>query len=200
MKKAEYVLVAIAALSAILDLMNVKAFNPVVVMSMSGLALFYMIKIYEPLIKEKGWTALLAGKSAMKMNSVDKVITVMKDVSVSVSIIGILFTLQLWPGSKIQLQVGLVALLCATVLMIVMFNKTQDKKYTVSLKRNVIYLIIGTAIYFTPEMTWVEAKYKDHPSYIEALKNAREHPQDEELQQIREQEYFKMKSEEGKGG
>lgn len=115
--------------------------------------------------------------------------TVLVGLTLAILVIGILFKMLFWEGADAILQVGLVGSFIAVAVGMSRYLKTKSPFYIGLFKRIIIYGGLGLVLFLIPEMTLVEMKHKDHPAYLEALRKAKENPDNEELwKQVQKEE------------
>ncbi|QCK16555.1 hypothetical protein [Mangrovivirga cuniculi] len=88
-----------------------------------------------------------------------------------------------------MLKVGLVILAIILIVALIKYFMTKSEFYSRVLKRALIWGALGlTTLLIQPEK-WLEIKYSDHPDYVSAVKNLREHPDDPEaLEKLKEEQ------------
>jgi hypothetical protein len=137
-----------------------------------------------------GW--LLMRDRATKVNRLG--ISIPAGLSLSIICSGIMFKLQYWPGSGVMLLAGttlLAAMMIATIAV-----RASDVSgdpglkgfYNGTLKRLVIYAVIGAMLFLTPSSALLKLQYRDDPEYLEHLLKLDEDPDNEEYR--REYEDF----------
>ena len=105
--------------------------------------------------------------------------------------IGILFTLQHWPGANITLITGLIVTLIVFVIALIRFFKSKNNYYKFIFKRIVIIGGFGLLLILLPELTIVKIQFRNHPNYIKTYEEYLKDPQNDELQEKLGVEYLK---------
>ncbi len=101
--------------------------------------------------------------------------------ALSITIIGLLFKFQSWPGALMNIMLGVFALTIAIIVGGIKYAKTKSNYYIEIFKRIAIYGGLGLAIILLPKTAWVEFKYRNYPNYINAYKESTANPTNEEL-------------------
>lgn len=101
--------------------------------------------------------------------------------SLSITLMGILFKIMQWPGASFNLIIGGTGISIVSVICIFKYITTKSSFYTKILSRNFIFGIIAFVLYITPQITWIEISYKNNPTIIEAYRNALDNPDKPEL-------------------
>jgi hypothetical protein len=177
MKKAEPILLIIAAISIIANLLLVKGSGTLLIVSLSGLSIYYFLAA-------KVW-------SKEALSSIDSFKKRLTGWGFSLMSIGVLFTLMIWPNSRVFLILGLISVLFATFFRF----KTPAGEAPVdnSLRtKSVIFILIGVTCLLIPKRTWIEHKFKDYPDYVNAWEQAQNDPRNPELRKKVADEYQEM--------
>ncbi|EJF10152.1 hypothetical protein [Pontibacter sp. BAB1700] len=191
MKKTEIVLGAIAVVALILNLLFVPGSSILTVISLSAISVLYMYLSF----------ALFNGvrlRYIFKKNSYKGISTmriigaVLTGLALSITLIGLLFKFQDWPGATINLGVGLFGLVIALIVGAVKYSKSKSDYYTKIFKRIAVYGGLGLIMLLLPKEAWLEFRYRNHPEYVKAVKKAMAESDNQELWDKAEEERQKM--------
>ncbi len=111
----------------------------------------------------------------------------------SITIMGILFKLNWWPGAATMLNCGLVGLVFLGLAYTFAYFREKSVTYLKILSRIAIYGAISIFFLAIPKMQIVAFKYHDYPDYIEAVKNVENDPSNLEYIQKEKEERAKIK-------
>jgi uncharacterized membrane protein len=137
-----------------------------------GFAFFNKIKIKE-IFKKSSYSDL----SALRVLG-----AIGAGTALSTICVGILFKLQRWPGSDINLLAGLILSLIVLIIAIIRFVKSKDLFYRQIFIRFSIIGIFGVLMYFTSTLSLVKIQYRQYPDYIKAYEEYSKNPTNIELQ------------------
>lgn len=115
--------------------------------------------------------------------------------ALSLTIIGLLFKFQSWPGAGVSLRAGLVGLIIAFIVGVMKYLKTKSDYYSRIFRRITVYGVLGLFFILLPKDTLLEFKYRNYPNYLESMKNAKAEPGNQELLNKVEEERKKMREE-----
>lgn len=158
MKRTEKILVILAVLGMMGQTANVAMLTPVVILSITGLALFYLVGTYFLLKTEES-----------EKRSTELTLGIATGVGLSFTLFGLLFSFQLWPGAFTTTMGGLFILVVCVVLVLrkLASNPIFTKNY---LQRALPVAAVALALNMGGSMLLVEMKYADHPQLVEAIK------------------------------
>ena len=105
--------------------------------------------------------------------------------------IGLVFKLMSWPGANIIIYIGLGSLLIVAAVAIFYFSKTKNSFYKPLLGRFAIYGIIAFVFLIASKKVLFDYRFRNHPEYLQALKNSIADPTNKNLQEIMDNEYVK---------
>jgi hypothetical protein len=193
MKKAELILVLLTILAIILDLFQVPAAAPLTVVLLSSLATLYMYLGFA-LFNDIRLRNIFRKESYKAVRKERILGAIGAGFVLSLTIIGLLFKIQIWPGGKFNLIVGLTGLLIVSVVALSKYAKNRSPYYQRILLRVALFGSLGLAMLLIPESGWINFKYRNHPGYAAALNNALANPSNDELWDKVEAERVKMKS------
>ncbi len=180
MKKAEIIIANLALIALVLNLMLIPGSGMLTVLSFSILAVMYF---YFGLVIFNDVTV----KEVLKIRSISELIAlrnigaVATGAALALTIIGLMFKIQLWPGANINLSLGLFGLAVVTILGAIKYSKSKSNYYTKIFSRVAIIGGLGLIVFLLPETSLVEFQYRNHPAYVEAYKKAMANPNNKEL-------------------
>ncbi len=105
--------------------------------------------------------------------------------------LGILFKLQHWPGSNINLLAGLVTTMIVLIIALIKYYKCKDNYYKRIFKRIAIIGGLGLLLTVLPELTLEKIQFHNHPDYIKAYEKHLNNPESKELKEKLDLEYKK---------
>jgi hypothetical protein len=194
MKKAEIILGAIALTALVLNLLFAPSGSIITVLSLSILSVLYMYLSFALFngIRLRHIFKKDAYKGVGTMRIIGAILT---GVALAATIVGLLFKFQSWPGATINLSVGLIGLAIALIVCSIKYSKTKSDYYTTIFKRIAVYGGLGIIFLILPKEIWLELKYRNHPGYVNALKDSMANPNNQELWDKVEKECQKMNEE-----
>lgn len=194
MKKTEIILAILAIAALICNLNLVPGGSALTVLTLSALAILYMYFSFALFnnvslrnVSKKG---TFAGLGKLRIIG-----AAASGVALALTIIGIMFKIQFWPGGEIQLRIGLLGLVIVSAIGIFKYIKTKSPFYVNILKRIIIVGGLGLILVLSPKLSWFEIRYRNHPEYVEAMQKATANPENEELWEKVEIERKKMNNE-----
>ncbi|PXY02437.1 hypothetical protein DF185_07245 [Marinifilum breve] len=172
--------------------MNHVTFNGVIsALGFTSLALLYMYLSFA-LFNKIPFTRILKKEAYLNVSKLRIFGTVLTGMVLSLSLIGMLFKLQLYPMAEVNLLTGILGLLIATIVSIVKYSIGKDKFYFEILKRIILVGVFGFLFIITPKESILEIRHRKHPEYIEAVKNAWADPDNQALWKKVEEENLKI--------
>lgn len=196
MKKAEVIIASLTVISLVLKLAMdyFPGINVFTVLLLSFLSMLYFhlgFAIFNTIRLRK-----IFNKESYKNISTLKIFgSIAAGLTLSITVIGILFKVMHWPGASVNLIFGFSGILIVSVISIVKYLKTKSPYYTKILSRNLVFGGIALFLILIPELTWIELTYKDQPTMIEAYRKAFADPDNPELWQNIEKERQRLYSE-----
>lgn len=180
MKKAEIILGAIAIIALTINLLDVPGRGVMTVLALSTVSTLYMYLSFA-LFNDIRLRKIFKKDSYKGINAMRIVGAILTGFALSMTTIGLLFKFQSWPGASFNLGLGLFGLLIALVVGLIKYLKTKSDYYTKIFKRIAVYGGLGLILMILPRETWLEIKNRNHPEYIEAVKEAWADPKNQEL-------------------
>jgi hypothetical protein len=175
MKKFELSITALALISLILNLLQVPNSDIMTLLTLATLAMFYMyfgFAIFNkiPLIG-------IFKKESYKGLSAKKIVgAIFTGFILSITILGVLFKFHDWPGATFNIRIGVIGLLIANIIGKIKSTKDSSEYYSYIFKRSAIFGGIGFVLIILPRTTWLEIRYRNYPTYIDAVKKAMTDP------------------------
>lgn len=99
----------------------------------------------------------------------------------AVCILGILFSVMLWPNSRQMILVGILSIVIIgmiTIILLLIFKSEYFKKLMIT---NVLIGTLTLFFYYTPEDNIIDYKYRDKPECAEIVKKYMKDPHNKEL-------------------
>jgi hypothetical protein len=180
MKKVEITLWLFSIVALLCNLLLLSIGNMLTILSFGTLSLFYFYFSF----------AIFNGIELRRIFKRDsykstKTLRIIGAVGVGISLstiaIGLLFIIQSWQGGVMELSVGLYSLLVISAVAAIKYVLTKSSYYSRILIRSIIFGGIGLVFILLPEHAWRDFKYRNHPAYLEAVRNSDASPEDEKL-------------------
>jgi hypothetical protein len=194
MKKAEIILAILAILALIFNLNLVPGASALTVLSLSALAVLYMYFSFA-LFNDVRLRNIFKKGTFSEINKMRIFGAAGAGIALAITIIGIMFKVQLWPGAELQLRMGLLALAIVTAIGLFKYLKEKSSFYLRVFKRAAVVGGLGLTLMFSSETAWLEIRYRNHPEYVEAVKKALAKPDNKELWEKVEIERKKINNE-----
>lgn len=180
MKKAEIILGITALVALTINILNLPFGGLLTVFSflmISGLYMYLSFALFNNVRLRK-----IFNKESYKGVSVMRIVgAILVGLALSATTIGVLFKFQSWPFATFTLGFGLFGLLVGLIVGLIKYQKSKSDFYTKIFKRIAFYGGLGLILMMLPSETWLEIRHRDHPEYIEAVKNAWADPNNQEL-------------------
>lgn len=161
------------------------------ILSIGSMALFYFyggIAVFNNFMYKESFSI----SSYSKLNGVKLGVSFLASISLAYTIIGIIFKLLQWPhGSFISIS-GIAFLLSSAILSRFLQEKIGIETAQRIIRRMVLGMAVSLLFVTTSSYTFLSMKYRNHPTYREALKNAKENPNNEKLWEKLEMEKINM--------
>ncbi len=183
MKKAEIILSLLALTLVILGFLNLPFLNMLMVIVFSSLAVFYMVfsvALFNqiPLKEAFKVNAYRDHSSARIFGSLGT------GFAFANILVGILFKIQIWPGSDNNILIGLGLLFIIFIFAFLKFREQRTDFYRRIFKRMAFIGGFGLLVYLFPTNTWIKIKYREQPEIAKALIDFREDPNDANYEQL----------------
>lgn len=186
MKPIELFLISVFLTGVILKLLLIPFSDYFIVVSMIILAMLYYplgIFLYNSVGPNK-----IFKKSSYRSLSANRILaSIGIGLALSIVNIGLLFKLYQLPGFNFILTFGLILSVVALVVLVL------KRRYLISIfhknmiRRVSVCFIIGIIVYVIPEIFFVKAFFRDHPSFIKLYEQKLANPDDEKIQRLVEE-------------
>ncbi|MFT3796509.1 hypothetical protein [Flavobacterium sp.] len=180
MNKTEPILVIIAILSFLLSFSSIPGQNLLFVFAFMILSILYFWLGFA-IFNNIGFRKIFNRESYRNISQSKIIGAVGAGVSISLTMIGILFTAMFWPGSGANLMLGLIGLAVVCIISFIKNSNQKSEYYSKILNRSMIFGIIGIVLMFVPYTMLAEIKYRNDPKYRDALINTIKEPNNEEF-------------------
>lgn len=191
MKKAELITGAIALIAIVLNSFLIPLSDVLLVLSFTLLAIIYGYLSFA--LFNNIQLRRIFKKSSYKGISTMRVVgAILTGLALSSTLVGILFTLMSFPGAFPNLILGTVGLTVALIVGLVKYSKSKSVYYTNIFKRIAVCGGVALMLLVLPANAWQDFKYRDYPALLEAMKEARVHPENPELWEKVQDERDKM--------
>ena len=195
MKKFELIFVITVIVAIIAVVINYPMAPQFLVVSVGVLSVFYMYLGFAVLC-DIPFRDLFKRASYADINKTRIVGAFALGMTISASLIGVLFKVLMWPNANTELLIGLMGLLIAGGVSIWRYSLNKSDFYLRVFKRLVLYVPVTIIGIFIPQYAILEYQYKDYPAYVEPFKANNENPDNPELQQQLEKAWEEMKESE----
>lgn len=194
MKKAEIILAVLAVIALGFNLNRVPGASALTVLTLSSLSVFYMYLGFA-LFNGVRLRAIFKKGSFTEISKARTFGAVAAGLTLSVTLVGIMFKIQIWRGADLQLRTGLFGLAIVTAVGLVKYFKNKSPYYTRIFKRAAIIGGFGLILILSPSTMWTEIRYRNHPEYVEAFKKAMADPDNAALWKDVDNEMRKINNE-----
>jgi uncharacterized membrane protein len=183
MEKIEKILLALVAIALVLKFTFVPFGSLILAVALTSLAIIYAC-----------FGLLFFNKN--KDAKTPKAASAMLGIGLFITCIGILFRVQLWPLSKINLLLGLIISFIAFVVITISHSNKKNENYKFIAKRVIIISGFGLILFLLPSLFFVKLQYRNYPDYIKAYEAHEKDPHNRELRENLDIEYYRTISEE----
>jgi hypothetical protein len=191
MKKIEFKVVTISLIALGLNLLLVPSSNFFVGISFSILTMIYTY-LGIVLFNDIDPSNILKKDSYKDIDRLRILGSILTGIAFGVTTYGIKLKFLSRPGADFNLIAGLISLLIIVTIGVIKYSKTKSEYYTFIFKRAIIFGGLATILTFLPKTTWIEFKFRNHPTYVEALKEAIDNPDNKDLWKKVEEERSKI--------
>ncbi len=188
MKKLEAILCVLILTGLILKFALIPGAGTITTFSLLLLGTFYYLFGFA-LFNKIGFRQIFKRDSYKDTNALRIIGAVLTGWAVSIIFIGVLFTVQHYPGAAFFLYCGLVCIILIFIVALIRYLKSKEEYYIRIFKYLAVSAVIGLLFLFVPESSVIELQYRNHPEYIEAYKDLKADPQNEELKKKEKTEY-----------
>lgn len=175
MRTTEKVLIILAIMGETMHMFHLPAAGIITVLSLAMLSMFYF-----------GLSWLLFRERETKANNIP--LSIVAGVACSIAMIGILFKVMYWPGSKTMLFIGFAFIAILIIPYFMFMNKSRDKEdgiykyYLNTLIRLMITASITSVLLLTPSTAILRIQYRDNPEYVRLMEQCWSDPSNEQYQ------------------
>src|SRR5688572_31165 len=191
MKKTEIIIATLSIIALGLNLLLIPGGGVLTVLTLLSLSMIYFYFGFA-LFNDIRFRKIFKKDSYKEITSLRILGAVGTGLALSLTTVGIVFKFQAWQGANINLGAGLAGLLIVTIIGLIQYSKNKSNYYTQIFKRVVLFGGIGLILFFIPETSWIEFKYRNHPAYANALKESIAAPENKEVWERVEVERQKM--------
>ena len=180
MNRLEKILGLIVLIALILKLTLILGGGILIVLSLSILAIIYYPFGFA-LFNQIGFKQIFKKDSYKALSALRIIGAIGVGTALSIICVGLLFKLQHWPGSKINLLAGLITSLIILIIALIKYFKTKGDFYSRIIKRLIIIGGFGLIMLLISDLTIIKIQFRNHPDYIKAYELYMTNPQDESL-------------------
>lgn len=182
MKKAEIIIGIIGLIALVLNFFLVPGGTVLLVVSYMFLSTLYMFCSFL-LFNGIRLRGVFKSESYKGVKDIRLMGAILTGLALAVTVVGILFKFMGWPGATVNLMFGIFGLIISSVIIGIKYLRTRSTFYTDIFKRIALYGGIGFVLYWLPKDAFLEAKYRNYPSYIDAVKKSNADPTNQELRE-----------------
>ena len=175
MKRAEIIFLILALVAIALNLFLIPGATLLTILAFSALAMIYYFGFL--LFNDIKLRKIFKKESYQGLSGVRALLAGLAGIALSITTMGLLFKIQMYPGANIMLYVGLAGLVIVAIIGAVTYTKSASKFYTKIFSRIALFGGVALLSIFGPSNLWIEFKYRDHPAYLDALKQSLADPQ-----------------------
>jgi len=180
MKRIEYILIGIFLSGFIMNLFFLTGGGILLVLSASILAvLYYPGGLF--LFNNLSFKGVFKKETYSGLSVLRVIGSVVAGIALSMICIGILFRLQSWPASGINLLAGLSVLLIVGIIAAYKFMAKEATVYKGILTRAIVYGILGLGLFLTSSEDIERFRYRNHPDYLDLYEKHLQDPDNREL-------------------
>lgn len=190
MKKTEIIAAIVAVIGFIFQLLLWPGGGPLVVVSLSLLAVIYYFGFalfndirFRQIFKKESY----AGISPLRMIG-----SIGAGLSLSSVLSGLMYKIQSWPMAQTMLNAGMFFTAVIAVVGLPKYLKNKPDYLKQIFKKIVIIGGIGLIFLILPETALIDFKYRNHPAFRDAYKNALADPTNQALWDKMQEEHIKI--------
>lgn len=109
--------------------------------------------------------------------------SVLAGMSFSTLIIGMVFKMLNWPGSRIAMLLGLSAMLVLLVISAIKFISKKENFYKNMIVRTSVFIVFTMPLIIFSQYKIEKFQYRNYPDYLEVYENYLDDPSNENLQE-----------------
>lgn len=194
MKKAEIIILTLSIIAIGLNLLLIPGAGVLTALTLSTLSVIYMYFGFA-FFNDIRLRNIFKKEAYGQIDKLRIIGAIGTGFALSLTIIGLLFKFQFWPGADYNLGAGLFGLLIVTIVGAIKYSKNKSEYYKRIFTRVALFGGLGLILILIPNSTWIEIKYRNHPAYADALKKSIAAPEDKELWEKVEVERKRMNEE-----
>lgn len=195
MKRIEFILIGILLVGFLMNLFFLTGGGVLIMLSSLFLAL-----LYYPgglfLFNDLPFKGVFKRESYAGLTAMKAIVSVVAGIALSLICLGILFKLQSWPGSEVNLLVGLTMLLTVVLIAAYKFKATKIDIYKNILKRAGLFGIVGLGLYFISSPDIERFRYRNHPECLVLYEQYLLDPENPELWEQLDEAHHRIASRE----
>lgn len=178
MKKFEKNLLIVTFIITLLSIFNVLFTSQLAFILFALLSFTYMFFSFAIFnnIKFKG---IFKSESYNEVGKLRLVATVLLGLVIGPVLLGYLFFFLALKNMKNNWEVNIYTLIIISIFCFYKYNKTKSTFHLKILKRTFLFSIIGIFYLFVPKYFMIDFKYRNHPTYLKALKQSMDNSNDE---------------------
>tara|TARA_R110002072_G_scaffold161119_1_gene312590 strand:- start:114 stop:695 length:582 start_codon:yes stop_codon:yes gene_type:complete len=182
MKKAESIFSVFILLGIILKLFDVPGNSIILILSFSSLAVIYF-NFGFLFFNDIRLRDIFKRESYKKVTAKRTVGAIATGIALSLILIGILFKIEIWPGSSNIIKPGLFLLSIIIIITLVLRKDRKSRFYKKIYTRTLIIGLFGIIAYLIPFDLLIDLYYDDKPEVAEIMKEVMKDPYNEENQE-----------------
>lgn len=194
MKKIELIVGLISLLSLVLNLLLVPGGGVLTILMLSIFSMLYFA-LSIVILNNIGLRSAFKKESYKGISTARIIGSIATGIALSITIIGVLFKFQSYPGANLELIYGLTGLIIVLIVGLIRYIKTKNKFYIDVFKRLLIVGGFGLMLILMPNGMLIDIKYRNHPEYAKALKNVTIDPFNKDFQGKLQEERQKLEDE-----
>jgi hypothetical protein len=192
MKKTEIILIALYLLSIVLKFIPAPLSNILFILVSSILATIYMM-VGTPVLNNLTIKKTIEPQALQASQVISAMIT---SSAISVTLIGIMFYIQRWPGSTLFIFLGVFSLLIGIVISFFIIRNKFPTLFKNILIRSFIFGTLGLLCFFISTRQLVSIQYRNQPQIRDAYFDVFDHPGDSTyIQKLHELQGFQIPNE-----
>lgn len=191
MKRTELIMAAVALIALVLNLMLIPGSTSVLTLTLLLFTVFYLVFGFA-ILNGIGLKTIFRKESYRGISGLRIVLAVLLGYGLASASAGVLFGLQNMEGAGIMLTSSLLQLIFFSLLVLIEFLISKSDFYKRTLPRIAVWGGLVLVLSILPTDAILEFKYRNYPEYLEALKNERADPGNQQLRYKTDQEWQKM--------
>jgi lipid-A-disaccharide synthase-like uncharacterized protein len=181
MKNIELILGIAATIASLMVLFLIPFGGPLAAICLSSLSVFYML-FGIVIFNNTSIRNLLSKKDYEDVLTIHFLATLGMGFAMSSALIGILFKIMRWPNASLMLGCGLFFMFNIFMIAFYRYHKTNQPVYPIIFRRMVLIGGAGLLLFLIPNDKLLEFRYRNYPTYIQAVKKYNTDPDNLQLQ------------------